>query len=653
MSPEAEWQDALPRPRPGFRLRAALFTTYETAQAELLVEHLLPSVLPLSRGLEAEPAARSLYFGELALHLNPLRGRLTVISSSPAQVPATSPADAPRDAYPWLWRYVTPLHTGAQGPATQHAKLWLLHWVGGEGDAGAPSEALEVVISSANLTLSSLQGQLQAGWRAFLPLETRATRASRSSWGPLPRFLEALGEAVGKEGAARTEAFVVLLSRCLCPPDVQLVASIPESLQREGEAGEWGVRALRKAAPQGVGRLRLKVCTPFVGEWRADTLGAWSRELGVESDAVSLVWLDNGHPWAVQAEGGGRWHLSRSSLAALEAAGVGLRRLGWAGEGLTSRFHPQHRADDARWSHAKLYLLQRGRTRRLLVTSANFSASAWGTGKAGPRNFELGVLVDGDWPVQPEEDFTAGHDIFTTDSIEAPGEAALTWAQATWDGETVSLVLRTAAVAGPAPDALVTGGGAGQGAAETRLKARRRAALLWEGTVPWTDGTRPPLKAHFTSGGSALEVPVLDLRAPEAFALTPLPEVPPEVAQALEDALLLESYGGPAVEADDVDGLLPPQDVSPETSSSAGTEDYTVEVFVTARTDFGVVDSWAQRLTEAASRGDGEWARVLLDGERLAALFERRAGGTGDLSTRLPARLVAEEFRWRLGDARK
>jgi hypothetical protein len=68
--------------------------------------------------------------------------------------------------------------------------------------------------------------------------------------------------------------------------------------------------------------------------------------------------------------------MSRRTLDALLAEGLRLRRLGYAGDGPVSSVHDSHNPDDPRWSHAKLYLLQRGRTCRLLVTSANFSTAA-------------------------------------------------------------------------------------------------------------------------------------------------------------------------------------------------------------------------------------------------------------------------------------
>lgn len=645
MRTDANWQEALPTPPPGYRLKAALLTTFDPAQPELLVEHLLPSLLSLSRGLDPEPDARSLYFGELALALERLRGQFMVISSPASDLPTPHPAKPTTSAaYPWLSRYIAPFFTGARGSVTQHSKLWMLHWAAADRDDDSLEDAVELIVSSANLTLSSMKDQLQAGWRARVPLEGRGSRANLATWGPLPRFLEALGESAGVEATKRMGAFLELLSRSVCPTGVQWVASVPGSLQQPGEASRLGVLGLRKAAPAGAGRLRIRVCTPFVGEWNAGTLQKWCKGVGAEPGSVLLSWIDTAHPWASTDAGGGGWSMSQGAHDSLVSEGVQLRRLGYAGDGPFSEFHENHQPADLRWSHAKLYHLQRGRTSRLLVTSANFSASAWGTDTTPPRNFELGVLLDADWPIYPEEEaFGDDHQVFTSGAQVPPGEAALLWGQALWDGATVKLQCRTRDEERPL-QVMVTGETNQSESAE--LREAKRGAQLWEGELPWTDHLRPPLKALFTRAEAVLEVPVLDLRSADAFATTPLPEVDPEVAQALRDALLLESYGGPVVEPEDLQGLL--RGDLPGSMHLGGAEDYSVAAFAQARNLFQVVDAWAQQMEEAREAGAGERNRVRDDGTRLAALFNRKAGASQDLGGQLPARLVAEELLWRV-----
>ncbi|RKG90109.1 hypothetical protein D7W82_05010 [Corallococcus sp. CA049B] len=651
MSLEPDWREALPTIPQGYRLEAALFTTFEPAQPELLVEHLLPSILSLHRGFESEPAARSLYFGELGLALQRLRGRLTVISSPASVARERDPDAATGAAYPWLWRYVAPFFTGARGAAIQHAKLWMLHWVSVDGSEDGDDALLEIVVSSANLTLASLKQQLQAGWRSLLTLGPRGTRANLSTWGPLPRFLEALGESAGEDAAARTQAFVSLLGRCACPEEVQFVASIPKAFQRSDEKSRWGVLALGKMAPEGRGPLRVHICTPFVGEWQGTALRQWSECLGADLADIALSWIVSLHPWAEPGAGGG-WCMSRRTLDVFRSEGLVLRRLGYEAEGPASAFHDSHGLADRRWSHAKLYLLRRGRVRRLLVTSANFSASAWGTGDAGPRNFELGVLLDSAWPIQPDEEaFGEGHEVHTTDTVVQAAEAILSWGQALWDGGTVTVACRGRADA-ETPHARVSGAGPLTGA-EIQLTADPKDSRQWTGTVPWEDGKHPPHTVIIACDEAMLEVPVLDMRSAEAFAQTPLPEIDPESAQALQDALLLESYGALTLEPEDLP-TLSHGDASVLLSSGGGlAENYSVEAFTDARSLFLVVEAWAQRLQIAEACGDSEGKqRLLADGTRLAELFHRRAQKQTKAGARLPALLVAEELRWRLEEAK-
>jgi hypothetical protein len=647
---EADWRDALPIPPSGYELAAALFTTYQPPQADLLVEHLLPSLVPLSRDLGAEPEARSLYFGELALALERLRGKLTVISS-PGLAGAEEPQEsATAGAYPWLWRYVSLFSTGATGSAVQHAKLWMFHWVRPGAADHEGGELLEIAVSSTNLTSSALRHQLQAGWRAVVALESRALRTHQASWGPLPRFLEALGESAGAAASARVTHFSELLSRSSSPEGVHFVASVPGLVQRKGERGRWGASALGAVMRGGTGPLHLRVCVPFVGEWDSATFQAWCGDVGTSPQSTSLSWIDTRHPWARPDEQASTWSVSRAALDALEAEGLQLRRLGHAGDGPVSVFHPRQGSEDGRWSHAKLYHLRRGRSRRLLVTSANFSVAAWGAGAESPRNFELGVLLHADWPIEPEASaFEEGREPYTAGVASAFTEGALSWGEATWDGVSVSLRCR-AAQGSAAIKAAVTAGPAHH-PRDIRL-TRSQASGMWEGELDWTARAGLPATACFRRDDLVLEVPVLDLRPPEAFASTPLPEVDAELAQRLRDALLLEAYGGPLVEPEDLQRLSE-DDGLVGAPTAVIAEDYSVAAFGSARGMFQVVERWNQQLSASAAQGLEARQRVLRDGEQLASLFSRRAQAPGEVQSRLPARLVSEEFQWRLEEARR
>jgi hypothetical protein len=159
-------------------------TSFEQPDAGLLVEHLLPSLLGANNSLSQEFQERNLFFGELGTALETLHGRLTVISSPPRGAREDS-------QYPWLWRYVSHFNVGSEARAVQHAKLWAFHWKIDD------EQALELHVSSTNLTSSAFKSQLQAGWQVTLPLGERASQSTRRTWGELVPFLEALGASAG------------------------------------------------------------------------------------------------------------------------------------------------------------------------------------------------------------------------------------------------------------------------------------------------------------------------------------------------------------------------------------------------------------------------------------------------------------------------
>jgi hypothetical protein len=337
-------------------------TTFDQPDAGLLVEYLLPSLLGASHSLSQDIQERTLFFGELGTALEELHGRLTVISSPPTG--AREPSQ-----YPWLWRYFSHFTVGANARAVQHAKLWVFHWKVGDEDQ------LELHVSSTNLTPSAFKAQVQAGWQASVRLQGQATVNARRTWGELVPFLEALGSSAGAVAKQRLERLVTLLGRAECPADITFVASVPGDMS--------AARQLRRFEPS-----EIHLMTPTIGQWNSQTLDAWTTDVGVAAGKLHLKWIATNHPWA-ETSG---WALSEVTGEALEASGVRIECLPTA-----ARFTEQHREADPRWSHAKLYLLRSARRRRLLVTSANWSAAAWGAGKRVPRNFELGVVFESEW----------------------------------------------------------------------------------------------------------------------------------------------------------------------------------------------------------------------------------------------------------------
>ena len=78
-----DWKHVLPTPPAGGRLQEAWMTSFEQPDAGLLVEHLLPSLLDTSHSLSQDIHERTLFFGELGMALEALRGKITVISTPP------------------------------------------------------------------------------------------------------------------------------------------------------------------------------------------------------------------------------------------------------------------------------------------------------------------------------------------------------------------------------------------------------------------------------------------------------------------------------------------------------------------------------------------------------------------------------------------
>lgn len=569
-------------------------TSYEQPESALLVEHLLPSLLGADHSLSDESQARTLFFGELATTLETLRDRLTVISSRPR---------GPREdsQYPWLWRYVSHFNVGAEARAVQHAKLWAFHWRVGD------DEHLELHVSSTNLTASAFKAQLQAGWHVRRRLGARATR-NTGTWGALLPFLNALGASAGAIAVTRVQRLVALLGRAECPAGVTFVASVP------GQKS-----AARQLAPFEPSEIH--VLTPTIGEWNDRALSAWSTDVGVLLKRVHLKWISDAHPWGAVAG----WALSTAAAQSLENSGVRLECLP-----TNVQFTEEHRDADPRWSHAKLYLLRSRRKRLLLVTSANWSASAWGAGQASPRNFELGVVFESEWTGLADlgEPFDPPKSVpYCVERHEEEGcLSTLEWAEASWDGTSITLRARS------------TDGVATISALVTFNHAAECSVLLADGeaAMPWSDAERTPLTARFTQGAETLEVDVLDLRSSDLFGKTPLPEVDAAVQQAMREAFLLQRYGGPVV---DPESIPWPGGGRKPTSGAPPVADYGVQAWIDARAAFCVVDRWYAALKEAGAESRLV-ERVRLDGEELCDLFARRKDPG--------AALVVEELRWRL-----
>ena len=625
-----------------YRLSAALFTTYDQADERFLAEELLPAVLRLDRNA-SEPENRRLFIVDLDRRLQELRDRIVVVSSTCRE--AVAPTDFSSDSkengqqapYPWIWRSLRSLHVGRDLPAIQHAKLWMLLWV----DPSDPTKKLlEIVVSSANLTRSAFSDQLQAAWRVCLPLEPTRSQARHKSWGVLPAFLDALGQSTGDD-ANRIGLFTELLSFATCPSGVNFMASVPgkhsaASLRRT----PWGSAALKAVRSNTTASTKVSVLSPFVGSWNEKDLAQWCEAAASRPKRFHLIWIDTKHPWARLQ----RWVLPQSTFDSLNAcAGELLHHPAHNGEkNWKGRFHDDHRAEDQRWSHAKVYRFASGRTLRTLITSANFSTSAWGRygqdGSLTIKNFELGVCVEGgQWPFDQLGAFPPDAVPAVVDDLFTRSSTVISWVDARWTGTKVLIECRCDMVAELI--GTVVGTGRTRQVARKHWKVDGNKHLRAE--IAWAYQETPPHFVTLKCAGERVCVPVMDERPGDICAIAALEDINPQEREALNDGLLFEQYGGLLAEDQSAILNVEPQikDIdSPHSDSesqngvvaSGGSDSYETASLVLARRYLGIVDKWMQHWSPWQNVGrygemDTMAQRVLNDGLKLVNALGRQA----------------------------
>jgi hypothetical protein len=602
---------------PGCRLQGALLTTYERADEQLLAEHLLPLWLNLTRDAGGTGIESQYFLMELHEELKRLSGRLVVVSSV-AREPGDQTTERDAGNYAWIWRSIRSLFVGRQGHAIQHAKLWMLHWADEDG-----GEKLEIVVSSANLTTDAFKGQIQAGWRVCLVLHSKPSMARARSWGILPPFIRELARASGD--GDQLDHFLDLLGRADCPKGVTFVASVPGHHTRgDLRRTPWGLPGLARVVPGGRGRVKTYVSAPYVGAWQKDDIQRWCQQLHGD---LELVWIRRSHPWARA----GYWKMPKSTLTALMAAGVVLVELNYDPEGqFTNLFHREQSVFEARWSHAKVYGIKRGRSARLLVTSANFSQAAWGReGEDGAlqiRNFELGVCVEqAEWPLERVcFGFDTSAYIATSEEYSDTVTALIDWAEATWDGVQVDVKVRCSR--GNQLRGIVRSGAATSAEAVSELAIEHWAVIegeLLAAAVPWTIERSQPDIVELRCGSEILQVPVFDERVWQDRELALPNGIEGDWAEVIRDEMLFERYGG-QVSRDSLDGITE-DDYSVESEVGPGTvhrDSFDVAEFVRARGHLHVVDNWAARTRKGALASEVEV--VMRDGILLIEAFERQ-----------------------------
>ncbi len=625
---------------PTSSLTSALFTTYDRAEERLLAEHLLPILLKLNYGSEGKDKERKLFLVELQERLN--RQRIVVVSSTLREEPADL-EEPGSSTYEWIWRSIQPLRVGRNGDnAVQHAKLWMLHWSDIDG-----AEYIEIMVSSANLTHSSFQKQLQAGWRTLLALEPKASQTRLREWGVLPEFLSELAKSASTDSKC-LDFFRELLSRAKCPKNIQFVASVPGKHNRKTlRRTPWGVEGLSKIFPPGRMKVGVSILAPYIGQWDKKEIIDWCSAFGGTPERLELVWIDKNHPWK------DRWQLPKTSLSTLiqvRSTLLRLRRDPSKNKAHTDQFHRDHRSVDERWSHAKIYAFKRGGSHSLLVTSANFSAAAWGRrGKGGETltigNFELGVWSEKSMlPLFGGlECFDDLNDVAVSNLTENKESNIITWFSGVWDGRRVKIECRC-----KSPELngeMICGGDQQVQLTKWSIDA---AGNVRSTEVSWADAKHPPLYVSLKSESETVRFTVFDERKYEQR----LDMVPPEleaedadVLQSMRDDLLFEQYGGRIAEDED-NGL---GITGSDKQSVKGNESYAVPALVQARERLSIVDNWAQQVKDAEETNDDnnklEWLRR--DGEKLTKAFERR-GKLDAPMIAIGAKLAAEEMELRL-----
>lgn len=583
------------------QLTAALFTTYEPPDWELLCDRLLPALLaqPVPPPDSAEPSEKQRAWMNFCQQLSALKGKLVVVSSLGQGF----------GGYHWIQPYFRPFTVGIKKSAIQHAKLWMLVWRNGKG-----KERLEIVISSANLTDDSFKRQIQCAWRVSVRLAAQelSSGTNRTSWTDLPRFLDALSAHC--DATNEISHFSALLSRAQCPKGVRFVATAPTD-------GVWGATSLRNAlGQQAVSGIR--ILSPFTGNWTHKTLHEWLLKVGCTKGTIQLAAVPTGQTIPEST----KWVLpkkTRDDLWAKEARGNSSPRFSY---GLLTADPSKELRDgaaplnDERWTHAKLYEFRLGQRSSILITSANFSPTAWGLNNSG--NFELGVLLDKQRLPFALETATQ------LEQVQARGEAknygnGNFWADAVWDGQTVCVRVRGSVI--PA----------------IRLVPPKQSDRVQETTQAKSGlfevrvcRTHPlPNMASVSCGNSRVNVPIIDLR--ESVDDLPVETLDMEMIQNWREQMLLEKYNFPYGDPPNRNSQLG------KPNYLASNDSYEVAELSQSREWFNVVSAWQHKLDKEPNSKP-----LTDDGRMLLKLFRRRSDIDG-LDGRI-AGAVADELKVRL-----
>lgn len=587
-----DWSSPIPAPPDEARLVAALWTSYRPVSPEFLAGDVLPQLAGIDRSENEEPDSRQWFIAEAMQALEPLKGRLTVITSPPV-----SRADSQDDT--WLWHYVTPFTVGKEGPCIQHAKLWLLHWKSNIG------EHLQITVSSTNLTTDAFKHQIQGGWTITLPVENNRRKPKKNPLDTLVNFLSELGTSANCSD--RIVYWNSLIGRTMPPENIKFIASIPG---KPSPLSQWPIQKTNK----------LWILAPSIGQWDNHSLGVWKTAICKKEAAINLLWPDKKHRWVVNAtdnEGQTNWQISGKSVDVFLEQGGCLRQLP------EPPVFVDGQENDERWGHLKLYALDNG----LLIGSHNWSLSAWGLPsdkeKDNPTNFELSVFIpDARMPCNLRLSKLSKEDVcICKEEKRKPEGHWLSWAQAQWDGPWLNIEWKTTK---PVTVAWYDG-------------------IQWHtvkvvnknnASVPISNINQAPRLVKFAivkSVDDEVSIPVADIRPGDDL---PPVGLPPSITEKA-DMILLEKYGGPQAEII----LSPNRPTTHKKKKDEGKEpaDYRPQWLISSRHWSRVVDRWRGRFEGREDSRESSDARRLSNAlERLSA--NEVIGGIG-------ARVAAEELR--------
>lgn len=612
-------------------LKAAIFTTYEAPDTAFLVEDFLPKFLGLNRTLTDE--SDECFWAELKDKLD--RSNIAIISSFGKEI---------SEDYKWLWRYVDYLTTGSNSKAVQHAKLWLIHRQNDENDK---NESLEIHVSSSNLTKSAFIDQIQSAWRIIVPLSNKNTKTNMESWGVLPDFLGELGKSC--DNKKLTDYFCELLKRAKAPSNVNFLASVPGTYRSK----PWGSHGLSKLKLKGRGSIKIRVFVPYVGNWTQEELEYWTNKVSSTSDNLTLIWIDKNQ---LKKD---KWIMPKTTFENLMKSGSKISNLSTHEsneDGRRFHIHEDQTKGDERWSHSKIYKIQRGNNQRIIITSANFSQSAWGKRiKNGLRidNFEFGVAISKrsdlsriKFIFSEELDELEQDEAYLVDYISELPEDGLAWSKAEWNGKEIRIKCRTVPH-NEHPDENVTI--CADNNKCNKEEKWKKIDNFWEWTTDWDHKEKIekngiPHYVFIEYNSKKSRILLNDLRDDDEKELDPIPEVDPERSQELKDTILLERYSRIVDDTEDEEDNGSVW-IESQTQSKNGTSiesDYSLPWLVQAREWFIRIDNWAKKHEHSSNE-------IGRDGIKLIKYFQRKKEEEKDLGKSVAAMLAAQEIEMRIG----